>query len=122
MQPKDYSQLLFKTLENKPVKLQSEILGRFKNILIRNNESYLAPAIAREFVKIQKQSERARTTYISSSSKLSNIQHRELESAFPEPLEFSVNQNLLGGIAVRNKDMVYNSTLRKKIESLKRNL
>jgi len=119
MPPKDYAQLLYDVFKNKPEEQQGQILKRFKSILMRNKDAHLISAITKELEKIQKQTEQGRITYISSSSKLSGNHRQELESAFPEPREFSVNPDLLGGIAVRHDDRVYNATLRKKMELLK---
>lgn len=122
MNPKDYAQLLYEALDNKPAKQQDEILKNFKSILIKNKETYLARATGKEFTKIQEQKEQEKTTYISSASRLAGNQKKELEKMFPQPREFSVNQELLGGIAIRNKDIVYNATLLKKLEHIKSSL
>ncbi|MFY9457803.1 MAG: F0F1 ATP synthase subunit delta [Candidatus Spechtbacterales bacterium] len=122
MLPKEYAQLLYEVLENKRTDQQNEILSRFKNILARKKESYLAPAIQREFIKIQVQKSRENITYISSASTLANARRKELAGLFLEPMEFSENLSLLGGIAVRQKDKVYNATLRKRMELLRSSL
>lgn len=119
MHPQTYAQLLYEVLENKPAGARDKILERFKNILITNKESYLAPLIVKDFTKIREQKEREKITYISSATKLTASQKSELEAISSEPREFSVNPELLGGVAVRNKDTVYNATLRKKIELLR---
>ena len=129
MLPKDYAKLLYETLspygtspeggENKPANAQYKILRNFKNILIRNKETYLAPAIGKEFGKIRAQKEQDDMTYIASAQKLSVDQRQQLERTFIEPREFSENPSLVGGIAVRQQDIVFNATLRKKIEFLK---
>ena len=119
MIPKDYAQLLYETCQDKTDEQQGKILERFKTLLTKNKDMHLATAVGKELQKIQDQKERENVTYITSSSELSNSQKQELENIFPEPREFSENPSLLGGIAVRQKDGVYNATLRKKIESLK---
>lgn len=118
MQPKDYSQLLYEVLENKPAAEQDKILHNFKNILIRNRETCLAPSIEKEFVRIEWQKEQGKITYISSASRFTASQEKELEKISSEPREFSVNPELLGGVAVRKGDKLYNATLRKKVETL----
>ena len=118
MNPKEYAQLLYDTLVDKTDEQQDKILERFGALLAKNKHAHVAPAIEKEFQKIQQQSERESVTYITSSSQLSDSQKRELENIFPQPLEFSENPSLLGGIAVRQKDKLFNATLRKKIEIL----
>jgi len=129
MNPKEYAQLLYETLspfgrspaggKDKTDDQQGKILERFKALLAKNKDTHLATAVGKEFEKIQEQKARENVTYIASSSKLSQSQKQELENIFPDPREFSENPYLLGGVAVRQKDKIYNSTLRKKIESLK---
>ena len=119
MNPKNYAQLLYEALGDKTDEQQGKILERFKALLIKNKDTHLAAAVGKEFEKIQEQKARENVTYIASSSKLSQSQKQELENIFPDPHEFSENPYLLGGVAVRQKDRIYNSTLRKKIESLK---
>ncbi len=119
MNPKEYAQLLQEVLEGKSENKQDKILDNFKTILGRNKESYLAPAIEKELHKIQTQKEQERTTYISSAAELTKDQRKKVESISAEPREFSVNPDLLGGVAVRQQDIMYNATLRKKIELLK---
>ncbi len=120
MLPKDYAQLLYEVLENKPEQEQDKILRNFKNILIRNKETYLAPAMKKELDKIQGQKELERTTYISSATELTASQKKELGSITSEPREFLINPELLAGVAVRQGDKVYNATLRRKLEFLKK--
>lgn len=122
MQPKDYAQLLYEVLKDKPAKTQGKILGRFKKILTKSNESYLCHFVEKEFEKIQGQREHERITYISSASELTAHQKKELEGISTSPREFSVNPDLLGGVAVRNGDVIYNATLRKKLECMKSSL
>lgn len=119
MSPREYSQLLYETLENKTDIQQGQIFKRFKDLLTRNKDTHLSSAIEKELAKIQGQKAQDGLTYIVSSSKLSSEQRKELEDAFPEPREFSENPSLLGGVAVRQKDKVYNAALRKRVESLK---
>lgn len=119
MLPKDYAQLLYEILEHKSESQQTKILERFKAILTKNKHTHLAPAIEKEFEKIQKQKEREKITYISSASTFREDQKKELETLFDKPHEFSVNPDLLGGVAVRQKDIIYNATLKKKIELLR---
>lgn len=122
MHPENYAKLLYEVLENKPTKQQGEVLERFKKILVQSKESHLAQTIKKKFTKIQEYKEQERTTYIASALKLTVSQKKELEKITSEPREFSVNENLLAGIAIRNKDMVYNGTLRKKLEHIKSSL
>ncbi len=119
MTPKYYAQLLYEVLESKPADAQDTILSNFRNILIRNKHAHLAPVIQREFEKIQEEKLREKTTYIAAASELSSKQKKQLGRMFPEPLVFSENPRLLGGIALTQKDKVYNATLRKKIEIVK---
>ena len=119
MLPKDYAELLYEILENKPVEQQGKILSNFKKILVKNKETHLAKAIQREFEKIQTEKSREKTTYIASASELTHKQKQELEDIWKKPREFSVNPDLLGGVAVRQRDIVCNATLRKRIELLK---
>lgn len=119
MNPKNYAQVLYEVLENKTEEQQDKILARFKALLARNKEAYLAPAIEKELNKIQQQKEQERTTYIASASELTEIQKKKLGTILAEPQEFSVNPSLLGGIAIRHRDKLYNSTLRKRVEALK---
>lgn len=119
MNPKDYAQILLEVLEGKWEKQQNEICARFKTLLMRNKDTHLRTYIEKELEKFQEQKGRANITYISSGASLSGAQRKELENLFPEPLEFSENPSLLGGVAVRKKDMLYNATLRKRIESLR---
>ncbi len=119
MNPKEYSQLLYETLQKKSEKQQGEILQRFESLLIKNKETYLASAIEKEFEKVQQQKERDNRTYIASASTLSKSQKADLENTFPAPHDFSVNRALLGGVAVRRGDKVYNATLRKQVELLR---
>ena len=122
MNPKDYAQLLAEVLADKNEKQQDEILARFKKLLTKNKDAHLAGALAKELQKILEQKEQDNITYIASSAELSGTQRKALENIFPKPIEFSQNPSLLGGVAVRQKDRVYNSTLRKKMESLKSSL
>lgn len=122
MLPKEYAQLLYEVLENKTTNQGDKIFDNFKHILIRNKESYLVPAIEKELSKIQTQKEQERTTYISSAAELTPKQKTVIEAMSTEPREFSVNPSLLGGVAVRQKDKIYNATVRKKIESLRSSL
>ena len=122
MNPKDYAQLLDEVLADKGEKQQDEILARFKKLLTKNKDTHLAGAVAKELGNIQEQKEQENITYITSSSELSGAQKKALENIFPGPREFSENPSLLGGISVRQKDRVYNSTLKKKMESLKSSL
>lgn len=119
MLPKNYAQLLYEVLENKTTNQQDAILERFRKLLMKNKDAHLTSAVRKELQKIQAQKEQERTTYISSASKLTASQKRELEKISAEPREFSQNPSLLGGVAVRQKDKVYNATVRKKIETLK---
>jgi ATP synthase F1 delta subunit len=119
MPPNNYAQLLYEILENKPAEQQEKILDNFKKILIKNKETHLAPAIHREFEKIQERKRREKTVYIASATELNKKQKQELENMWDKPREFSVNPDLLGGIAVRRRDTVYNATVRKKIELLR---
>jgi len=119
MNPRDYAQLLYDTLEGKTSDQQDHILLRFKALVSRNKEAHLAPFIERELAKIHEQKEREKITYITSSFKLSRSQKGELENIFPEPREFCENPSLVGGVAVRIKDIIYNGTTRKKIELLR---
>lgn len=122
MNPKDYAHLLYEVLEGKDEDQQTKILLRFRSLLIKNKDAHLVGAIEKDLQKIQEQKGRENITYIASSSELSGSQRQELESIFAGPREFSVNPDLLGGVAVRQKDRVHNSTLRKKLELLKSNL
>lgn len=119
MNPKEYAQILYEVIEKKTESQQDDIITRFKALLARNKDAHLAPAIEKEFAKIHQQKEWENITYIASSIKLSGAQKKEIENIFPEPREFSENPSLLGGVAVRQKDSVYNATLRKKVEFLK---
>jgi F0F1-type ATP synthase delta subunit len=119
MQPTEYAQLLYEVLEGKSENMQDKILGNFKNVLVRSKETHLASAIEKELAKIQTRKEQERTTYISSAGELTSRQKAALAEMTVEPREFSVSPSLLGGVAVRQKDAVYNATLRKKIETLK---
>lgn len=119
MYPQQYAQLLYETLKDKSDEQQSQIISRFKNILEKNKNSYLAGSILEELEKIQNQKLEEKTTYIASATKLSEEQKGQLEDITAGPHEFSENPSLLGGIAVRRKDRVYNATTRKKVETLK---
>lgn len=119
MSPKTYAQLIYEVLGDKLATDQDKILHNFKNILIRNKESYLAQLIEKEFIKIQEQKEEEKTAYISSASKLTTNQKKALKNIATEPREFSVNPDLLGGVAMRNKDIIHNATVRKKVEVLR---
>jgi F0F1-type ATP synthase delta subunit len=118
MSPKEYAQLLYEVLEGKSENKQDKILDNLKEVLERKRQTYLAPSIIKELDKIQTQKTRERTTYISSAAELTRSQKKEIEDIFTKPLEFFVNPSLLGGVALRQKDVVYNATLRKKIETL----
>jgi F0F1-type ATP synthase delta subunit len=120
MNPKNYAQLLYEVLEDKSASEQDKILDSFKSILIRTKESYLSLSIEKELNKIQHGKNQEKTTYISSASELSSGQKKQFTSLFDEPQDFLVNPNLLGGIAVRQKDKVFNATLKRKIEFLKK--
>lgn len=119
MHPKDYAQLLYETAKGKTAAQQGKILERFEALLIKNKDTHIAGAVEKEFQKIHNQKGKEKITYISTASGLSTIQEKELESITSAPREFSVNPNLLGGIAVRQGDTIHNATLRKKMESLK---
>ena len=119
MHPQDYAQLLYEVLQDKSPAQQAVIFENFKKILTKNKETYLAPAIERELDKVQTQKEQEKITYIASAAELTQSQKKELESMTSKPREFLVNPELLGGVAVRQKDRIYNSTLKKKVETLK---
>ena len=119
MHPQDYAQLLYEVLQDKSPAQQDAIFENFKKILINNKETYLAPAIEKELDKVQTQKEQEKITYIASAAELTQSQKKELESMTSKPREFLVNPELLGGVAVRQKDRIYNSTLKKKVETLK---
>ena len=122
MNPKEYSQLLYEALSETTEDKHDQILDRFKSLLVKNKESHLGTAIKKEFKKIQDKSEQEKFTYITSAWELSENQKSELQDALPEPHQFSKNPSLLGGIAVRQGDNIYNATLRKRMESLKSSL
>lgn len=122
MSPKYYAQLLYEALDRKSETEQDRVIEKFKDFLIKRKDGYLTNLILNEFEKIQKHKHEENIAYITGAAQLSESQTRELENIFPEPREFSVSKNLVGGISVRKKDIVYNSTLRKKIELLKRDL
>lgn len=119
MNPRDYAQLLYEVLENKTDEQQSQILERFKDILTKNKDTHLSGAISKELKKIQEEKIQEKTTYIASASEFSAAQKQELENLLPEPRIFSENPFLLGGVAVRQKDRIYNATLKKQIEALR---
>lgn len=122
MTPRDYAQLLDRALEDKNEGTQDQILLRFKNILTKNKDTYIAQTIKKEFQKVQNEKKQKKTTYLSSASQLSSIQEQQLKNIFPAPWVFSVNPSLLGGVAVRQNDTLFNGTLRKKVELLKSSL
>lgn len=119
MNPRQYAQSLYEVLESRSEEQQDQIIERFKYILTKNKDSHLAGSIRKELEKIQEQKIQEEMTYITSASNLSDPQKQELESIFHGAKSYSKNPSLLGGIAVRKKDIIYNATLRKKIETLK---
>lgn len=121
MKPDDYAKIIYEVMEGKTEAEQGEILSRLRKILVRNKETHLAMHIYKEFEKVQKERSEEKLTHITSTSELRASQKKDLEDMFGKT-EFSQNPNLLGGIAVRIKDKLYNATLRKKIETLRASL
>lgn len=119
MNPRQYAQIIYDALLGKTEGEQTQIISRFKTILIKNKDTHLFEAIEKELKKIQEQKEQEKTTYITTASELSDKQKIELENLFSKPLNFSENPTLIGGVAVRQKDKVQNATLKKKIEAIK---
>ena len=122
MNSKEYAQLLYDVLKDKPANLQSKIIANFKNALLKNKEAYLSHSILKEFKYIVEQHETDNFTYISSASELSSSQKKDLMGIFGNTMEFTVNKELLGGIAVRQKDILHNNTLKKQLEILRNTL
>lgn len=118
MSPKEYAKILYEVSENKTDKQQAGILNRLKSVLIKNKDTRLADAIISEFEKIQKQKNYEEITHIASASPIEEAGKEELKKIFGKSA-FYQNPDLLGGIAARKNDKIYNATLRKKIESLK---
>jgi len=119
MKPIEYAQLLYEVMEGKGDEEQSQIIERFKSLLIKNKDAHLAMTITKELEEIQHKNEREKITYVTSASELSAEQREALEEIYQDQKEYSTNPSLLGGIAVRTRDKIYNATLRKKIEALK---
>lgn len=121
MRPDYYAKIIYEVMEGKTEAEQGEILSRLREILVRNKETHLAMHIYKEFKKVQKERGEEKLIHITSTSELRASQKKDLEDMFGKA-EFSQNPNLLGGIAVRIKDKLYNASLRKKIETLRASL
>ena len=121
MKPEEYAKLLYEVLEDKNDEEQKKVIVRFKSLLARNKETHLMKAILEALEKIEREKAQEKLTHITSASDLNDAQKKELEDAFGEAV-FSTNPSLLGGIAVRRQDKLYNATLRKKFESIKSSL
>jgi len=120
MYPQRYAQLLYDVLQDKSPAQQDAIFKNFRKILIKNKETHLAPEIEKELNKIQQEKEQEKITYISSAAELTYNQKKELEGMTSKPRKFLVNPELLAGVAVRQVDKVYNATLKRKLEFLKK--
>ena len=119
MNPQDYAQLLFDVISDKKPQAQVLIFDNFKKILTRNKEIHLSNSILKELARIENEANTKTATYVSSASELSKEQKKKLEKILSKPIHFFVNNGLLGGIAIRKHDTVYNGTLRKRLETLR---
>lgn len=119
MNPRLYAKLLHEILEDKSDNEQEKIIKRFNVFLIRSKISHLKNVVLKELGKIERESLETRTAYVCSPVELTSEMKRSFESIFTGPKEFLINQKLLAGIAVRQKDTLYNSTLKKRVEILK---
>jgi len=122
MNSKEYAQILYQILQGRSENAQGKIIANFQKFLLKNSQLHLINSILKEFRQISSDAEKENFTYISSASELAGSQKKALEKIFPKPLKFSVNKELLGGISVRRKDVLYNHTLRKKLEIFKSSL
>jgi F0F1-type ATP synthase delta subunit len=122
MTPHEYALILYEVLEGKTDQEQKDILKRFRSLLVHNKETHLGKGIEEDLQKIQNQKELDQVTYISSSETLSSDETKQLTEIFPGEHHVSKNRVLLGGIAVRKKDILYNATLKKKSEVAKSSL
>lgn len=122
MNPRLYAQLLYETLKDKSDNEREKIIKRFNALLEQYKISHLKNAILKEFKKIEREIFDAKITYITGSPELTGAIKNELESMFRGEKEFMKNPNVIGGVAVRQKDILYNGTLKKRIEILKSRL
>lgn len=110
--PQQYSQILYKLLEQTKEENFGEAIKAFINLLKKNNDLKLADKITEEFLSYGE-----KEVYIESALSLSDKIKKEFEKM--GKVREKIDKSLIGGIKVRIGDTLMDGSVKGELEKLK---
>jgi F-type H+-transporting ATPase subunit delta len=124
--PKQYAQSLYESLKGEDKKHASEIVKKFFEVLVKNNNVGQMSRIIEQFAKIWNAENGIAESVVTSAKeldketvKLLNGYIAEQTGAKEVQITEKVDKDILGGVVIRYGDQVLDGSLKTRISSLK---